>query len=307
MKLFTLIHIEENEKSLHNNSYVKGFKAQINLYLSCAIQLHHSLRKEGIEVAIITNNKSFIERLNRRNYQIEIIELNFELKVPSGIKFYSAHFKLELFNYLSSLDDNYVGIVDSDVICVNPIPSSLKQLIEHQVPLYYDITEHRAYAYGIDRLIEDKEKVSCIKSCGLWAGGEFITGSPIFFGRLYTEISRLQESYFKHFSILHHQGDEMITSIAIENMIMHQHETIINAGSLLIIGRYWSPKTLHIQNSIDAFSKHFLLHFPADKKFLANLELEELQGAAFFKKYKKYLAMNSYKKYLGFLKPYLRR
>src|SRR5215210_1895452 len=96
MKFFTLIHICAEEQSLHN-SRTNNFDSQIQLYLSCAKQLHYTLKQQNLDLIVLTNHKNYLQKLNSDNYNIEIIELAFTLKVPSGLKFYSAHFKLEIF------------------------------------------------------------------------------------------------------------------------------------------------------------------------------------------------------------------
>lgn len=308
MKFFTLIHICKDEQSIHNNSFVKSFDEQINRYFSCAKQLHRSLKAAGIELIVITNDKTFLQQLNNDKYEIEILQLQFTLEVPSGVKFYSAHFKIEVYNYLSSCNEEYIGLIDCDMVCVNDIPRGFQNCIDFKVPLYYDITDQVTPAYGEDRIISDKEKLSKTKSIGLWAGGEFIAGPPHFFKKLYIEIESIKEIYFKSFNSFQHQGDEMLTSVAIEKMMLTSDVRIMDAGVLSIIARYWSPKTLHVQKSIEAYSNHFLLHLPSDKKFITSLKKNELKGKFFFKNYKQHLFIsrileNAFKG----IKPYAKR
>lgn len=289
MRFFTLIHIEREEKSLHNNSFVHSFDEQITLYLSCAKQLHLSLKTEGIELVIITNDKAFLDKLNKDNYPIEILEINFTLNVPSGVRFFSAHFKIEIYKYLSSLQDEYLGLIDCDIVCVNKIPACFRNLIDLKVALYYDITEQVMPAYTAERVISDKERLSGTSSIGMWAGGEFLSGTPSFFGRLYEEIEPIKLKYFNNFNTFRHQGSEMLTSVAIENMILRSDVRILDAGTLSIIGRFWSPKPMHIQKPVDAYSNHFLFHIPSDKKFIKSLSPDKLKGDSFFKEYKQHV------------------
>lgn len=293
MKLFTLIHINKNEQSLNNNAFfIKDIEEQINLYFSCAKQLHLSLKAVGIELSIITNDKVFLEKLNKDNYEVSIIQLDFSKNVPSGLKFYSAHFKLEVYAYLAALTDDYVGLVDNDMICVNEIPGCLKNIISYKVPMYYDITDQVSPAFGQKRIISDKEKLSKTKSVGLWAGGEFISGPPDFFDKLCAELSKIELEYFKIADSLHHQGDEMLTSVAIENMKLNDGFKIFDAGSLSIVTRYWGhPGILHVQKPVKAYYQHFLLHLPSDKRFITKLKQNELKGAAFFAKYNRHLVI----------------
>lgn len=289
MRFFTLIHIAKDEQSMHNNSFVKSFEDQIDLYFSCAKQLHLSLQPTGIELVVITNDKALLQKLNKDEYHIEIIQKDFTLQVPSGVRFYSAHFKIEIYNYLASLKDEYIGLVDCDIVCINKMPACFRNVINAKVPLYYDITDQVTPAYSAARIISDKEKLGEIKSTGLWAGGEFIAGPPSFFARLYNEIEHIKPAYFSNFNSFNHQGDEMLTSVAIENMLLNSDIRLLDAGTLSIIARFWSHKPQHIQKSTDAYSNHFLLHLPSDKKFITNLSQHQLQGKVFFKNYKKHL------------------
>ncbi|WP_207533308.1 hypothetical protein [Desertivirga arenae] len=283
MELFTLIHVSRNEQSIHNN-FVTSLKSQILLYLSCARQLAEGLKNQGVNLHVITNEEEYLRNL-MPDYPFPIIQLQFKSVVPSGVKFFSAHFKLEVITYLASLDNEYVGLIDSDVVCVNDIPYSLRTAIDKRIPLYYDITSQVGPAYGLKNIIENKEKLLLERSLGLWAGGEFIAGPPSFFKKLDAEIASIREAYFANIQGFHHQGDEMITSIAIEKL--KRTESILDAGALMIIGRFWSVKPKHYQNSINAYHNHFLLHLPSDKRFLVNNRTNS--NGAFFREYKRYL------------------
>ncbi len=289
MKFFTLIHICPDEQSIHNNSFTRNFDEQIDLYFQCAKQLHRSLRMEGIELCILTNDKDFLQRLNKDGYDIDIRQIDFSMSVPTGIKFYSAHFKIEVFEYLASLNEDYIALVDSDMLCINEVPVYFKTLVDKKIPLYYDITDQVSPAYGHENIIKDKERISNTPSIGLWAGGEFISGPPEFFKKLSAEISSFKAAYMDHSNSFHHQGDEVLTSVAIENMKMGGQVEIAEAGSLSLVGRFWSPKTLHVQKPVNAYYRHFLLHLPSDKKFLKRLGVSELKGGAFFNTYRKHL------------------
>lgn len=307
MKFYTLIHICRDEQSLHNNSFVRSFTEQINLYFTCARQLHTSLKREGLELVVLTNDKAFLDGLNTDGYGITVVQLNFTLQVPSGVKFYSPHFKIEVYRYLATLEEDYVGLIDSDMVCINPMPESFKNIIRYQVPLYYDITTQVAPAYGESRIIADKQLVSDELSVGLWAGGEFIAGPPRFFEQLYAEVRKFEDRYFRQVAALHHQSDEVCTSVAVETLLLKEQVRILDAGAFSIVGRFWSPKTLHVQNSIEAYKNHFLLHLPSDKKFIMQLKPDELQGAAFFRTYKNHLVRSRLLEgALKGVKPYLK-
>ena len=295
MKFFTLIHICAEEQSLHNSN-ANNFDSQIQLYLSCARQLHFTLKQQNLDLIVLTNDKNYLQNLVRDNYEIEIIEITFTLKVPSGIRFYSAHFKLEVFQFLALQQYPYVALVDSDMLCVNSLPESFQNIIDLKIPMYYDITDQTPPAYGHHVTITDKDRLLNHKSVGLWAGGEFISGPPAFFRDLSEQVENIQDQYFSSFNLFHHQGDEMITSIAIEELMISKQYAILDAGALSIIARFWSAHTLHIQKPLKAYYNHFLLHLPADKVFMAHLRNDQRKGKAFFKKYRKYLDKKIFRK-----------
>ncbi len=309
MKFYTLIHICRNEQSIHNNAFTRNFEEQIRLYLDCAKQFHRSLAVEGIELIVLTNDKAMLHKLNEDNYAINFTQLEFKLQVPSGIKFYSAHFKLEVFSYLASLGEEYVALVDSDMLCVNTMPEAFKTIVAQKLPLYYDITDQMTPFIGAERIKKEKELLNGgEKSFGLWAGGEFIAGPPSFFARLSVEVNMITESYWQHAADVHHQGDEMLTSVAVERIKSIGNVALLDAGALSFVGRYWSYVPVHIQKPIEGYFEHFILHLPSDKKFFARLQPDEIKGAAFFKKYKRHLSLSrTMETVFKNIKPYAKR
>lgn len=308
MTFYTLIHVCREEQSLHNNAFgTRGFEAQIKLYLDCAKQLHRSLATEGMELIVLTNDEALLQKLND-GYPITVTQLNFKMHVPPGIKFYSAHFKLEVFSYLASLKEEYTGLVDSDVLCINGLPEAFKTIINEKIPLYYDITDQVTPAYGANKVRQDKERISGEPSVGLWAGGEFLAGPPSFFGLLFEEVSAVKETYWHTINTLHHQGDEVLTSVAVEKIKRQGKVPLLDAGVLSFVGRYWSYVPLHAQKPVEGYAAHFLLHLPSDKKFIARLQPDEMKGAAFFKKYKRHLSVaRTMESVFKNIKPYAKR
>jgi hypothetical protein len=226
------------------------------------------------------------------DYPIEIICIDFSLNVPSGISYFSPHFKIDVYKYFASLDEPYVALIDNDIICLNETPPHLNSIIELGIPMYYDVTDQIVPSETRDVILRDKQKVSSDNVIGLWFGGEFIAGPPSFFGDLYHEIETLMNRYFSNYTSLFHKSDETLSSVAIERMIINGYK-ILDAGALDIIGRYWSPKPKHVQRSFDAYVNHFLVHLPSDKKFLMSLNDEDLEKGNFILKYKKYLQKRS--------------
>ena len=104
MKIFGLLHLAENEQSAMNIS-TKNFREQVSVYINNATVLSKSLHLKGVEFALLTNNKLLVEKCAHETsdgFSLDIIEIPFITKVPSGIRFFSAHYKIDAFRYLAS-------------------------------------------------------------------------------------------------------------------------------------------------------------------------------------------------------------
>jgi len=289
MIFFGLLYLAKNRKAMINSSVGK-FDDQIICYLKCASVLNESLLSQGYKFELLTNNKTKLhEILNSNNLAMTIREIPFQLNVPDGINFYSAHFKIDAFCYLSKLSYTYMALIDLDIICLNEMPPSLSNCITYGFPIYYDISDQVFPAYGALKILDSMKIIDNDAFVGVWAGGEFLSGTANFFRDLYNEIQRIGPKYFSNWKHVHHQGDEILTSIALENLKRKKSWNIVNGGTLGIIGRYWSVDTLHIQKNISSYYDNFLLHLPADKKFLSELTHQNISKKIFIEKYEKYL------------------
>lgn len=267
---YGLLHLESNENSAVNIR-TANFSDQIKVYLNNAILLSKSLKVVGIDFTLLTNCSELISSVVGPNHdEIIIRNIPFITQITSGIRFYSAHFKLDVFRYIADLNIDYAVFCDLDMVCVNRIPKVFINIVEQKIPLVYDITDQVIPTYGHDVIIRDLEKLILGKSEGRWLGGEFISGPPLFFSKLTKEIDYLLPNYLSNIENIHHIGDEAFTSSAIEIM-RHKGAYIGDAGSIGIISRYWSSEVEHIQRSIDYHENCFLMHLPADKRFLSKL------------------------------------
>jgi hypothetical protein len=268
--MFGLLHISENESSTEN-ARSKNFISQIEIYVDCAINLAKSLALNEIQFVLLTNKPEFLNKIiESRSESLVIQEIIFTTKIPHGTRFFSAHHKLDAFRYLASLNDSYVALCDLDVVCINHLPDSFLTNIQQQTPMCYDISDQVIPAYGSDVIIRDLKSIHHQESEGRWSGGEFISGSPRFFFSLIHEIEKIYPSYIETLGSLHHVGDEAIVSAALE-IIRRSGTYIADAGTLGIVGRFWSIPVLHTQKRFRYFQSCFLLHLPADKQFLAQL------------------------------------
>ncbi len=284
IQIFGLLHLDENQQSAMNVA-TKNFRDQVSIYINNAVILSNTLQLQGIEFILLTNNKEFLSDCmssDNARTSLQISEIPFITKVPTGTKFYSAHFKLDVFRYFASLNKGYLALCDLDIVCINDYPVCLQNIIEAEIPLYYDISDQVIAAYGHDLIIRDLNKIHGLKSEGRWSGGEFISGTPEFFKILTREIDGIYSNYIDNLASLHHVGDEAITSSALE-ILRRNGVYIADAGTLGLIGRYWNTKTLHPQKPFSYFKRSFLLHLPADKRFLSDLARRNTTNSSEFK------------------------
>lgn len=292
-RLFGLLHLAKSESSAENVK-VRSFKQQIAVYLRNAVTLSKSLAQQGYEFILLTNDKTEVDDSLRSMGLSNLLvtqTLYCSTKVPTGVRFYSAHYKLDVFRYLGTLPpESYSGFVDLDVIAVNSAPPCLDEIITAGIPLCYDISDQVIPAYGHERILSDMQRLSSAVCEGRWSGGEFLCGPTDFFSAVYEECLQVFERYNECFTDLHHQGDEIITSVALENLRISRRFYIADAGKLNIIGRYWSCSVRHPQPQFEYFQNCFLLHLPADKKWLADLATTKPQSTeGIFTRYRRHL------------------
>lgn len=286
MIMYGLLHLAPTEETAHNIK-ISGFSHQIEIYLKNAVTLSDSLKLRGIRFVLLTNNRDYLSAaLEKLQRQLEIIQIPFNTNVPSGFKFFSAHFKIDALKYISLSENGYAILCDIDVICVSEMPLSLKNIIHKRTPVFYDISDQVISAYGHDVIIDDIEKIAGITAEGRWAGGEFIGGPPEFFEQLHQTIENIWPNYVLNAKSLHHIGDEAVISAALEIMT-DAGQKISDAGVLGIIGRFWSCDIRHYQRPLAHYKNNFMLHLPADKRFLANIDSKNIPF--FLKKYSSYL------------------
>ncbi|MCR5612189.1 hypothetical protein [Treponema sp.] len=284
---YTLLYINENESSLGNG--VSGtYEEKIKKYCACCRALNDSLALHGnYDFYVITNKPEMVKEPG-----LKTLEISFKTKVDPRVPFASAHCKLDVFNYFSSLHKNqYSVLLDSDVLCINS-ESTLLSRISAGYPMIYDITDQQFQGIegGSERICKDKEflirKAFSAKdfvSCGLWAGGEFIGGNADFYKALYSACKKILPVYIENHKKLFHNGDEMIVSCALEYLIQQKKIFAFDAGTHGIIGRYYDSSTNHIQHIWKYFKKNMFVHLPMDKDFLSSDRLNFSSSEAFLK------------------------
>ena len=106
MHVFGLLHLAECEKTAVNVS-TNGFDDQVSVYLNNARTLSNSLDLVGFPFTLLTNSGVFLRDLASKGtgLSLDIIDIPFSTEVPTGTHFYSAHFKLDAYRYLASLNE----------------------------------------------------------------------------------------------------------------------------------------------------------------------------------------------------------
>jgi hypothetical protein len=289
LHLFGLLHTAPGES---NTANAKIDDAQIpELLVRNAITLWRSLARAGVAFTLICSEPDRVRALatGLGTPDLDIARIPFALEVPSGIAFYSAHHKLDVYRHLASLPESaYVGVVDLDVIALGALPPSLARVVDRGTPLAYDITEQMAPAFGRETLAADLETLTGVPSAGRWLGGELLAGKPPFFRALCAELESIYPKLIRKWRGLRRQGMETPMTAAVEQL-RRRGVQVADAGELGIIRRYWSIPPRHPQPSFDETSLPFLLHLPADKKLLAELSADtQLDTARFLTAYRRH-------------------
>lgn len=202
----------------------------------------------------------------RIELKFSVVQIDFCLKVPADINFYSAHFKIDAFRYFSGFPGERFNLIDLDVVCLGDY-SVLSQLSDDIV--VYDITREISEEFGLDRLCLDFSLLGLAKNNLKWYGGEFISAPASFYGDLYARVKRINERYLSCYKKLHHQGDEMLVSCAINEMT-DAGVRVVDASSMGVIHRHWSGVAGYNQLFLwSVIFKLAFIHLPQDKKMLA--------------------------------------
>lgn len=273
IRFYNLMYVDLEERR-HLSGTDFSSTERIDLFVKNSCILDRSLKLEGHEggITLLTNDESIIrsslERIGYRELTVE--QIGFSLNVPRGISFYSAHFKIDVFRYFSTKDaDEYSLLLDSDIICKGRFPVEFFGAAEEKIPMVYylplNVQSNDAKIESIRRIDPD------IRWCP-WVGGEFIGGTADFYDKLYRDICRFKDTYFRELQKeLFHTGDEMLTTIALAHLTQRGGVTVADARSLSVVHRYWS---IYEHKKMSAYDVP-LIHLPGDKVFLNKVKLSK--------------------------------
>ena len=270
---YSLLYCNPDERT-PINSKVRNYQEKILEYLGNARTLYLSLTEVGVPLVLLTNSAGELKKAMPwpEHEMPEIREISFKGDVSKNVGFESHHRKWDMVRYLGGLDaDAYVVLLDLDVIVGRGFSESFRFCAEQGIPLVYDITDQVVPAYGSGRILADLKSVSPVCGSVRWYGGEYISGKPAFFWEVYKRVEIFKGSYFEKAPLLHHNGDEFVSTIAIETL-KKDGWRVDDGGALGVIGRYWSVQCRHHQRPFAHYADFCsLLHLPADKGFLAKV------------------------------------
>jgi hypothetical protein len=260
---FCLLYVSKNEENFVNMRF-----GGIESYLYCASYLCRSLERADVRSTILTNDKEFIIRHCPPLKDANVIQLNFELDIPTDVAFRSAHHKIDIINYIGkTYTDGMFLILDVDVVCVSRAARHfLRQAVSKNDACVLDISHHVYPAYGQERVRSDIRLLSRGQLAN-WFGGEFLLGTASFFRRLAQELAAIWPDYVAHRHGLHHQGDEAVVSAALCKML-EKNESVVCVQLDRAIVRWWNAVTAHRQVSLHSALQTGLLHLPSDKNFI---------------------------------------
>lgn len=256
---------------------------QVNIYINNALLLARSLHYTGERFILFTNNAAVVaDRLKTSQVpdNMEIIEIPFHTRIGQNLPFYAAHMRQDMFLYQAGMDVDYLVNVDLDMVALREMPGNFKTLMKHNIPACYDITDQMYAEYGMDYLVKYLGLLKGTASAGRWYGGEFISGSPAFFGDLFNAMQEPFQRYLSTLSDNMVRNDESFFSIAIEQL--KESRYIADAGTPGIIGRYWSVRNPYNLRPLSYYQSGFLIHLPADKLLLAWFGILNLPGIWMF-------------------------
>jgi hypothetical protein len=280
LNVYGLLYVDPGD-SRHVN--INSRQNSIDVYLRCAANCGRSFRRQGTAFKVITNNKKLLtEHLARLDISdLEIAEHQFTLAVPPRIPFFSAHFKLELYDAFASGEyGEYVALIDIDTLLLRQLPTSEDLAV-------YDISDQVFPRYGQDVVIRDLEIVAGHRlTNGRWYGGEFLMGHSGQFGRLASFINFCWPRYLENIATVHHLGDEMVLSAALN--LYSEKDRLIDYGVAGNVARWWSSRTYNKQVPFSGVKNTALLHLPADKLFLARYNSSQPATQSLLKAYGKY-------------------
>lgn len=276
-RFYGLLYVQ-GRNDTHVNLKAAGQDA-LDVYIACASLTAQSAARCGEDFTLVTNRPDDIaaalERLGLPS--VATVGVDFDLDVPSDIRFSQAHHKLSV---IKAFGEGRLGprvaLVDIDVVFQQPMPADLGAD-------GFDVYDLSAAIEPGD--LESLERLGGLRGATRWFGGEFIAGPAALFARLSQKIEALLPAYFGNLASFSHVGDETLVSAAL-NQLAAEGVPLRDAGPAGLVARWWSARTLWRQPAFSEIEQARILHLPADKPFLARAAANPALAADFRRHYR---------------------
>lgn len=201
---------------------------------------------------------------------LDILEIPFGTGLPAGARFNSATNKIFVLEYFSR-QPGYHFLLDLDIVCQCPFSEDVMRHVDAGLPLVYDISAQVFPAYGYRRIADDLRKFCGEAPAFRWYGGEFIGGQRDFFAELSELLQPMIGRYGQCWESLHHQGDEIVVSSALNLLRQRRNGTdFCDVAPLDAVRRHWGVPTAHDEPDFRQSRRVSLVHLPAMKGLLAS-------------------------------------
>lgn len=284
---FGILHVADDVQ--HPVNLDRSVRSPMDTYLQCAALCARSFAAQGTTFTLVTNAPGALRvRAGQLGlFDLAILGHDFRWRIPAGIRFHSAHYKLELIEVIGRGEFGPVALlVDIDTVLLRPF--ALPPLPRHGM-LAYDIG-HEIFVHANWPVADDMEAVAGRSlATPRWWGGEFLAGSSESFARLAATIAQHWDRYLGLVDRLHHVGDEMLISVAL-NILAEDGFPVLEAGRQGGILRWWSARTTFLQPRLRDVADRSLWHLPADKPFLADQLRKPFSPTHFRAEYRRHIA-----------------
>lgn len=268
----TLLWIDERNKSSINNKN-KSIESYFRQIRFLAKSLHRVFNQK---LVVLTNEnercKGFFS--GDEAWSPDIVSIESRIQVPDGIRFYAAHHKLSaliaLRQFLSDKGDRFF-LLDADVFCNRGFLPDQFFALNNSDLIVLQISDQVFPAYGAAKIKQDIEEIAGEKfNDPQWFGGEFISGNIKGLNVLIDRVRELLPQYLQNIDKVHHVGDEMFVTAALNSLIAKNDLKIVVGNPYYFCSRHWSRNTTH---SIGWNFGHSFIHCPGSKPALEFLSL----------------------------------
>lgn len=286
IKYYSLAYFQDEEERLIHRKY-RSNQEKIDIFVKNAAFLDKSLKwfKSG-SLILLTNKPQYLENSFKRiGYRLDYETLNFKLNIPPGIPYYSSHYKIDTFEYISTQNNaNYYILLDNDVFQLNAYSEIFQNIVYNHIPITYLRPIHNKTVDALNFINDQKNILPII----MWTGGEIWGGPTNYFKDLYQESLSIINEYFNSLKLnKFHIGDEAITSLALSKLWVRKYQ-FLDISYYDIITRFSGM----IENRNFDEDKFTFYHLPVDKLWVYNLNIEKINDPESFKiKYIKHLML----------------